>query len=78
MYYIERLPNDIAKIHYDKPAYYDLEIEELPIGEGILMMNEDGDLYFDSDCIILKSDSLEENDSPTDHEILMTLLGVTE
>lgn len=76
--YIKRLPNGIAHVFYQKPTAYDFECDydEIPKEEGVLMINEDGVFY----C--LGNGIIEENtinpDSPSDHEILMTLLGVTE
>ena len=75
MFYIERLPNGVAKVYYEKPEKYDIEIEELPTGEGILMLDENMEFYFDSDCLMVSPNDTE---SITDHDILMTLLGVTE
>lgn len=69
-YFIKRLPSGVASIGYDELEDHDFVVDELPEYSGILMVDENGNLY----------DSLQPgfNSEPTDHEILMTLLGVTE
>lgn len=73
MVYVERLITGIARVYYEEPAQYDFCFEEIPDGDGILMVTEDGALYFESGL-----SEFSEKPSVTDHEILMTLLGVTE
>lgn len=74
MYYVKRLSSGIARISLDESEEYDFTFSDIPnIQDGVLMITISGELYFDGFTPI-------ENDvkKPTDHEILMTLLGVTE
>lgn len=68
-YYIKRLPSGVAQVSYEDSEEYDFAVEELPSYSGVLMVDEEGNLYGDS------FDAITE---PTDHDILNALLGVTE
>lgn len=70
MYYIQRLLSGIARYSEEEFEGYDFQIENIPEGVGILMVSPDGELYYDGIS--------EPAENVTDHEILMTLLGVTE
>lgn len=72
MYYVKRLLSGIAKISEDEPEEFDFTVEVLPDGNGVLMVDEKGGLFYDEVFIPFGFSE------PTDHEILMTLLGVTE
>lgn len=71
-YYIKRLHSGIAEIYAEKPKVYDFVVDTIPAGTGPIMVTKNGKMY-------RKGSRIFDNEKQiTDHEILMTFLGVTE
>lgn len=71
-YYIKRLHSGIAEIYAEKPKVYDFVVDAIPEGTGPIMVTKNGKMYRKGSRIFGNENQI------TDHEILMTLLGVNE
>lgn len=71
-YYIKRLHSGIAEIYAEKPKVYDFIVNAIPEGTGPIMVTKNGKMYRKGSQVFDNKKQI------TDHEILMTLLGVTE
>lgn len=78
MFYIEKYNENDAKVWYDESAIDEgvsyFPIEEIPAGSGLLKTDGVSKVWWED----YPEPDPEPEPVPTDHEILMTLLGVTE